>query len=172
VFGSSEPAPGSGSYELARQVGALLARAGLDVITGGYGGVMEGASRGAVETGGSAVGVTTRALAAVRVAPNPYLTKRVDTEDLFDRTRELISRSAGYIILPGKAGTLAELAFLWALDRAGLLGNRPLILLGSSWRRLLDQVGALGILDRSQLEITQLAETPEEAVEMIRSRLK
>jgi len=51
VFGSSEPAAGDPLYEAARRVGSLLAGAGYDVVTGGYGGVMEGASRGAVEAG-------------------------------------------------------------------------------------------------------------------------
>jgi uncharacterized protein (TIGR00725 family) len=58
VFGSSEPKPGSEAYETARAVGRLLASRGARVANGGYGGVMEGASRGAAETNGAVVGVT------------------------------------------------------------------------------------------------------------------
>ena len=57
VFGSSEPLPGQTRYESARALGDGLARAGFGVVTGGYGGVMEAASRGAREAGGTATGV-------------------------------------------------------------------------------------------------------------------
>lgn len=172
VFGSSEPPEGSAPYELARKVGSLLARSGFVVITGGYGGVMEAASRGAVEAGGECIGVTTRAFRASRTSPNRFLTTHVEEIGLFERTRELIERSDGYIILPGKSGTLAELTFLWALHRAHLLGSRPIVLLGSPWRRYVDQVEALGLVDRDQIAITKIADDAERAVEAIRKGLE
>ncbi|HZI94324.1 MAG TPA: LOG family protein [Patescibacteria group bacterium] len=171
VFGSSDPIETDPLYETARQVGRLLARSGFVVVTGGYAGVMEAASRGALEAGGTTLGITTRALSPLRAAPNPYLTLHLEEADLFDRTRELIGRSAGYIILPGKAGTLAELTFLWALNRARLLQDRPIVLLGASWRSYLEQVATLALVDRREIEITHVAATPEEAVDMIRSRI-
>ena len=168
VFGSSDPLEGEPLYALGRQVGHLLASEGFVVVTGGYGGVMEAASRGAVEAGGEAYGVTVRALTALRAAPNRYLTRHVEAEDLFDRTRELIRSSGGYIILPGKAGTLAELTFLWALNRAQLLRSRPIVLLGSSWQSFLEQVAKLEMVDRGEIDITMVARSAEEAVRMIR----
>ncbi len=74
VFGSSEPLEGEPLYEQARRVGALLAAAGYRVVTGGYGGVMEGASRGAIERGGEAIGVVCGAVFPAR-SPNRYLTE-------------------------------------------------------------------------------------------------
>lgn len=167
VFGSSDPSESDADYALARRLGGLLGAAGFLVVTGGYGGVMEAASRGAVEAGGRALGITARALAPLRASPNRWLTEHFEAEDLFDRTRELMHRSHGYIILPGKAGTLAELTFLWALHRARLLGDRPIVLLGAPWRGFLQQVGALNLLDGAQLEITHVAATPEEAVALV-----
>ncbi len=168
VFGSSEPDEGSAAYAEARAVGRLLATHGYLVVTGGYGGVMEAASRGALEAGGRTLGITTRALSPLRREPNPYLSEHREEPGLFERTRELIDRSAGYIILPGKAGTLAELTFLWALHRARLLGDRPIVLIGAVWSRLLDLLGGQGLLDRPQLDITRVVSTPDEAVEVIR----
>lgn len=149
-------------------MGSLLARAGFLVVTGGYSGVMEAASRGAVEAGGAALGITSRALTPLRASHNRYLTRHLEEEGLSERMRELIRHSAGYIILPGKAGTLAELTFLWALHRARLLGDRPIVLLGDPWERYLEQLVALDLLDPEQAEITRVAATPEEAVELIR----
>ena len=47
VFGSSRPAEGHGDYAEAVELGRALAEARFAVCTGGYGGVMEGVSRGA-----------------------------------------------------------------------------------------------------------------------------
>lgn len=172
VFGSSEPVDGSPLYEQARRVGSLLAREGLAVVTGGYGGVMEAASRGAVESGGRAMGITTRDFGHLRAGPNQYLTDHLETEDLYDRTRELISRCAGYIILEGKAGTLAELTFLWALHRARLLGDKPIVLLGAFWKAFLEDVETSGLLERSQSAATRITRSPEEAVGAVTEHLQ
>jgi len=169
VFGSSEPAPGEPAYEIARRVGRLLAEAGYDVVNGGYGGVMEAASRGAREAGGRAVGITTHAFSRGR--GNSFLAEELPEEDLYLRTRTLIETSAAYIILPGKAGTLAELAFLWALQRARLLAGKPVVLLGPFWRGFVDQLLERELLEPSQAAATAHAASPEEAVSMIRSQV-
>ena len=56
VFGSARTLAGTPVYELAREVGRLLAEAGYAVITGGGPGVMEAANRGCQEGGGLSVG--------------------------------------------------------------------------------------------------------------------
>ena len=169
VFGSSEPLPGSPLYESAREVGRCLARAGLLVLTGGYGGVMEGASRGATEAGGRAIGVVCD-IFPDRSA-NRYLSETVHSRDLHERTRLLVERAAGFIVLEGKAGTLAELALLWALHRAGCLDRRPVVLLGDRWRALVRHLDRSGQLEAAQLEITHHARNPEEAVIVLRQAL-
>ncbi|HKZ68790.1 MAG TPA: hypothetical protein VJ020_01840, partial [Anaerolineales bacterium] len=58
VFGGSAPKPASEPYVEAVAMGRFLAEAGYTVATGGYTGVMEGASRGAAEAGGHVIGVT------------------------------------------------------------------------------------------------------------------
>lgn len=170
VFGSSEPLPGEPLYETARAVGRGLARAGFRVVTGGYGGVMEGASRGALEQGGSTLGVTC-SLFEDR-APNVYLTRVVETPDLYQRQRVLVESSSGYVILRGKSGTLAEAFLVWALHRSGSLVGRPVVLLGDSWARLLRELADAGILEGPELRITQVVRTPEEAVQTMKERLE
>jgi uncharacterized protein (TIGR00730 family) len=166
VFGSSEARPGDTVYELSKQVGSLLAEAGFGVVNGGYGGVMEACSLGARESGGMAIGIT--CLDFRRGAGNKYLTEERPAADLFGRTRSLIDLSAAYIILPGKAGTLAELAFLWALLRGGLLVRKPVVLLGEFWNGLLEDLQERGLLEAAQAAATGYASTPEEAVGYIR----
>ncbi len=56
VFGSSRAAPESPTYNLARELGAALARRGAEVRCGGYAGVMAGVAEGARAAGGRVVG--------------------------------------------------------------------------------------------------------------------
>jgi len=165
VFGSSEPRPGDEAYRTAQRVGELLATAGCGVVTGGYGGVMEAASRGAREAGGLAIGVPCGTFEGR--SANPWVSDVVPANDLYDRTRELIERAAGYIVLPGKAGTLAELTFLWALDRAGCLDGRPVVLLGAVWPSLIELLERNSMLESDQLRHTHPVDTPEQALETL-----
>jgi uncharacterized protein (TIGR00730 family) len=165
VFGSSEPVDGDPLYALARDVGRKLGEAGHEVVTGGYGGVMEAASRGAREAGAPTFGVLCDVFRAR--TGNAWLVETRATPDLYARTRELVERSGAFIVLPGKAGTLAELGFLWALHRAGCLRREPVILLGDGWDAYLRHIVEAGMLDESQREVTHLARSPEEALEFV-----
>lgn len=162
VFGSADASEGDPLYELARRVGTLLVESGYGVLTGGYGGVMEGASRGCAEAGGAAVGVTCAIFAGRE--PNRFLAERRETADLVARTGALVDAACGYIVLHGKSGTLAELTLVWALHRAGSLGPRPVVLLGDAWRPFLHHLVRGAMIEDDQLAITRVAEGPEDAV--------
>jgi len=169
VFGSSEVVPGDAAWEDARRVGELLAHEGFRVFNGGYGGVMEACSLGAAAAGGAAIGIT--CLSFDRGRGNRHLTEEHPSPDLFERTRSLIEPCAAYIILPGKAGTLAELAFLWALQRGGLLGRRPVVLLGGFWDGFVQHLLERGLLEPAQAAATMHAATAEEAVRIVRHQV-
>lgn len=162
VFGSSEPPEGDPIYEAARATGRLLALAGYAVATGGYGGVMEGASRGAAEAGGRTIGVTCEIFPERRA--NRWLGERRPTRDLYERQRVLVEIACGYVVLPGKSGTLAELTLVWALHRAGSLPRRPVVLLGAGWVHFLRHLVQGSMIEPEQLAITRAVATPEEAV--------
>jgi len=166
VFGSSEPPAGHAGYEAARRVGRLLASRGFAVLNGGYGGVMEGASRGAREGGGEAIGVTTDEFAR-RGGGNAYLSREIREPDLLLRTRTLLQLADAFVVLPGKSGTWAELFLVWALHRADLLGPRPVVLLGSGWEAAVAALEGWGILEPDHREVVRLAATPEETVALV-----
>src|SRR3990172_5023246 len=87
VFGSSRPAAGSDAYETARRLGAALARAGFIVASGGYGGVMEGVSRGAREAGGKTIGVTA---AVFRSQANAWVEEEIRVATWHERLLKLV----------------------------------------------------------------------------------
>lgn len=167
VFGSSETAPTDPLYQQARRLGGLLARTGFLVVTGGYGGVMEAASLGAREAGGAALGVVCEGWTERGRTPNAYLSEQVAAPDLHERTRGLVERAHAFVVLPGKSGTLAELTLLWALHRAGALGERPIVLLGSPWPPLLRHLVEWNMLELAELRVTRVVETPEDAAALL-----
>jgi len=103
--------------------------------------------------------------------PNPYLSETVGSRDLYERTRLLVDRADGYVVLAGQAGTLAELAWVWALARAGCLPARPVVALGAPWPDLLDLLERRDMLDPIAREMTERADDPNEAVAILRSRI-
>jgi len=108
-------------YEQAREVGLCLARAGAIVLTGGLGGVMEAACRGAREAGGLTVGILpgedTR-------AANRYVWLPIATGMGQARNVILILSASAVVAIAGEAGTLSEIALALKL-------GRPVVALGS-----------------------------------------
>ena len=107
--------------ECAHAVGRLLAEAGCAVVTGGLGGVMEAASRGAREAGGTTLGILPTA------SPhdaNDHVSLAVATGMGDARNAIIANTAAGFIAVGGSYGTLSEIAF--ALKR-----GKPVACLGS-----------------------------------------
>jgi uncharacterized protein (TIGR00725 family) len=130
VFGSSLPLEGSAPYEEAREVGREIARRGMRVVCGGYGGVMEAACRGASEAGGRSLGV----LLAGRGEGNRWLTENAREPDLPARLRRLRNESTSWIFLPHGLGTMLELVWMAESVVKEDAAPRPFVLLGDFWR--------------------------------------
>jgi hypothetical protein len=75
---------------------------------------MEAVSRGVKEAGGEVIGITLKYFDETR-PKNPYLTKRIQTPDLFERLKKLIVGSEIFIAQTGSLGTLNEIFMVWAL---------------------------------------------------------
>lgn len=137
IFGSSRTEPGSVPWGEAERAGARCARTGLTVVTGGYGGSMEAASKGAAGEGGRVVGVTAGGLFRSRTGANPHVTHEIAAQSITDRIGILTEIARGALVLPGSIGTTAELVIAWNINdiarRHG--GNRfPTVAVGEEWR--------------------------------------
>ena len=107
IFGSARFEEDNEYYHQAREMGARVAKAGFNVVTGGGPGVMEAASRGAKDVGGTAIGVNIEL--PFEQKPNPFLDVWVDIKYFFVRKVLLFKYSVGFVIMPGGLGTLDEL---------------------------------------------------------------
>lgn len=95
------------TVRLAEEVGAMVAQRGGILYTGGLGGVMEAAARGARGTGGITVGILPGATAS---DANPYVTIPVVTGMGHARNVILVRSSEVLIAISGSHGTLSEIA--------------------------------------------------------------
>jgi uncharacterized protein (TIGR00730 family) len=168
VFGSARVREGSPEYEEAYRLGRLLGERGDELITGGYGGAMGAASRGAREAGGHVLGVTMKPWAD-RIQPNEYLTEERAAESLYARIEGLVEGDV-LIALSGGAGTLAEVAIAWNLHQMGLVSTKPIILVGERWARMLEAFRELLIVDEHDLDMLTFVPTVDDAVEVMGKR--
>jgi len=138
VFGSSRPREGDADYEEARTLGRALAKHGFSVCSGGYGGVMEAASRGAKEAGGKTTGVTADFFKNAKL--NAFIDVEVRMKTWEERLFELIRRADGFVACKGGTGTLVELAVVWEMLNKSVMPGKPFAVLGDFWQPVLDRV--------------------------------
>jgi uncharacterized protein (TIGR00725 family) len=110
-------------YELARAVGREAALRGWVVITGGLGGVMEGAARGAFEAEGLTLGILP---GGDRGQANPYIKIAVATNMHHARNSIIAHTADALIAVDGEHGTLSEIAL-------GLKLGTTVVGLRTSW---------------------------------------
>ena len=173
VFGSARFPEDHTAYELGRETGHALARAGYTVMTGGGPGIMEAANRGARDAGGYSVGCNIE-LHTEQVA-NPYLDLQLDFEHFFVRKVMLVKFSSAFVILPGGYGTLDEIFETLNLIETRKIQCFPLVIMGTEyWREMIDfmqnklvRSGAISPEVAEQLLVT---DDPGEMVDYIRNR--
>lgn len=167
IYGSSATEPDSQHWRDAEMAGARCARAGLGVVTGGYGGTMEAASRGASQAGGRVIGVTAPDLFRTRFGPNGFVGQEMEARTLAERIGLLTEVANGAIVLPGSIGTAAELVMAWNSNHISRLGGGvrfPTAVVGPAWAEvcevLTSRIGAVAA-------DVECVDTPDEAVTWI-----
>jgi uncharacterized protein (TIGR00730 family) len=137
VFGSARFREDNPWYQLARDVGAGIAKAGFTIMTGGGPGIMEAANRGARDAGGLSVGCNITL--PHEQQPNPYLDRFVEFRYFFVRKVMLVKYSHAFVVMPGGFGTLDELFEAATLIQTRKIEQFPLVLMGCDyWRPLVD----------------------------------
>ncbi len=101
-------------YEIAREVGRLIAKAGAILICGGKGGVMEAACLGAVEEKGLTIGILPSA--DIKEA-NEYVQIPIATGMGMGRNVIIAQTAQAFIAVDGQYGTLSEIAFALQLGK-------------------------------------------------------
>jgi len=164
IFGGSKCGEKTEEYQQAMEIGSRLAEAGFTICTGGYLGVMEAASRGAREKGGRVFGIV---MNQFKSEPNRYLTDKVASAHFYERLQNLITRSVGFIALRGGMGTVTEISLVWNKMQTRVLEPRPLVLLGSSWKNVVEAWKENLVVSNSDIALLDFADTAEQACNIV-----
>lgn len=170
VFGSARLQASNPYYKSARILGRRIAEAGFGVMTGGGGGIMEAANRGAKDAHGLSVGCNI--VLPEEQKPNQYMDRYITFNHFYVRKVMLIRYSQGFVIFPGGFGTLDELAETITLIQTGKLHRFPVVLFGcdfwqnfSNWLR--EKWLALGTIDASDLSLFHVTDSIDDVMKIL-----
>ncbi|MBT8342420.1 MAG: TIGR00730 family Rossman fold protein [Desulfatitalea sp.] len=171
IFGSARTRPDDPIYQKAVQIAGLLVNNGFSVITGGGGGVMEAANKGAAQAGGPSVGLNIKL--PFEQKPNAYADIQVEFNYFFIRKVMFLKYASAYLAMPGGFGTLDEIFEVMTLIQTKRVKPFPIILVGSDyWSGLLtwikERLRAAGMISPDDLDIIQLIDDPEQVVATIK----
>lgn len=172
IFGSARTKPGSPYYNLASEIASLMVKNEFAVITGGGGGIMEAANKGATEAGGTSVGLNITL--PFEQEPNPYSNVKLQFNYFFVRKVMFVKYAMAYIILPGGFGTLDELFESVTLIQTQRIKPLPVVLVGTSfWGGLVEWIKDTMLPEKNispkDLDIFKMTDDPEEVLSIIQS---
>ena len=146
VFGSARTPPEHAHYQLLREVGAGLGRAGYAVITGGGAGLMEAANRGAQDVGALSIGCNIELPHEQEM--NPYVDISLRFRHFFARKVMFVRYARAFVIGPGGFGTLDELFEALTLIQTRTISHFPVILVGDGeWDGLVGWLRSRALAD-------------------------
>jgi uncharacterized protein (TIGR00730 family) len=143
------------------------------VCTGGGGGIMEAANRGASEAGGKTIGLNIGL--PHEQQPNPYVTRELTFEFHYFFMRKLwfAHLARALVVFPGGFGTLDELTEILTLMQTRKVDRRiPVVLYGSSyWNEIInfDALVRHGMINREDLALFQFADEPATALGLLQA---
>lgn len=159
--------------DTAYELGALLAKEGITVVTGaGSIGLMRRVEDGALEAGGNAIGVIPRFMVE-QGWHHTELTELRITESMHERKQMMADLSDAVIALPGGCGTIEELSEIITWKQLGLYLN-PIVILNINgyYDHFIAQLQTAieeNFMSELHGSIWSVATSPAEALEIIRN---
>jgi|TARA_B100001971_G_C18221288_1_gene557379 uncharacterized protein (TIGR00730 family) len=172
IFGSARIKPDDPIYQKAEKIAALFVKNKFAVITGGGGGVMEAANKGATEAGGQSIGLNI--VLPWEQKPNLYSNIKLEFKYFFIRKVMFIKYATAYIIMPGGFGTLDELFESVTLIQTQRIKPLPVIMVGTDyWDGLKSWIESRLLVKEKMIspndfEILQVMDDPEKIVKAVK----
>jgi uncharacterized protein (TIGR00730 family) len=172
IFGSARIQPTDPYYQKTIEIASLLAENGFAIITGGGGGIMEAANKGAAEKNGRSVGLNITLPMEQR--PNDYSNKKVEFKYFFVRKVMFVKYAMAYVVMPGGFGTLDEMFEAVTLIQTKRVKPFPVILFGSEyWGGLVEWIRARllenQMISPYDLDILTVTDDPQDILRMVKN---
>lgn len=174
-FGSARFDENNIYYKQAYNLSFKLANKGYNIMSGGAGGIMEAANKGAYESArAESIGLNIQ-IEHEQVG-NSFTTKDMTFEYFFTRKVMLIKYSFAYIVFPGGFGTLDELFETITLAKTKKINKISIFLVGTKyWRPLYDFIQKTMLENKtvtaSEIEIITLTDDIDKITEQIDAKL-
>ncbi|MHC4216604.1 MAG: LOG family protein, partial [Planctomycetota bacterium] len=171
IFGSARITPEDKYYKLAQATACEIAKAGFAVITGGGGGIMEAANKGATEGGGKSVGLNIEL--PMEQIPNKYQNLSLHFRYFFCRKVMFLKYANGFVVMPGGYGTMDEFFESCVLIQTLKQAHFPVILMGSEfWGGLVDwmkdqMLNKNDYISPEDLDVFSVVDEPAKVAEVI-----
>jgi hypothetical protein len=174
IFGSARLTAADPYYQKAEDIAARCVQNNFAVITGGGGGIMEAANKGARKAGGISAGLNIQL--PFEQEPNKYANVRLEFKYFFVRKVMFVKYSLAYIVMPGGFGTLDELFEAVTLIQTRRIKPFSVILVGSEfWGGLVtwikDTLVAQKRISPQDMDIIEVMDDPAEIVRSVSRRL-
>ncbi len=171
IFGSAREQEGTPYYDLTVATAREIGKAGFAVITGGGGGLMEAANRGALDAGVKSVGLNIELPHEQK--PNKYQNLSLTFRYFFCRKVMFVKYAHGFVVMPGGFGTMDEFFESLVLIQTLKQVYFPVVCMGSEfWKELFDWIdkamlGDNQYIDPEDKKLFCLTDDPEEAARII-----
>ncbi len=166
-FGCACGEPGEPLFDSAFEVARAVAGTKRTVVNGGGPGVMLAATLGANEGSGQTTVVYYRPELAVgfkgEVAAN-LADESFEEANYVDRTKKLLELGDAYIVFNGGTGTISEFAMAWGLARLYFGHHKPLLLYGSFWPQLIDDIQKHLLIRPEEVEVITFVNSPAQVL--------
>jgi len=133
IFGSARTKKEDKYYQIAYEIATLLSKEGYAIITGGGGGIMEAANKGAKNF---SVGLNIQLPEEQKT--NPFVKISLHFKYFFIRKVSFMKYSVGFIVMPGGFGTLDELSEALCLVQTKTIDKFPIVLFGTDFFKPLE----------------------------------
>ena len=175
IFGSARVKPDDPQYKKAEKIASLLAKNNFAVMTGGGGGIMEAANKGAAEAGGISAGLNIRL--PFEQKPNPYANIQVEFKYFFTRKVMFVKYAGAYVVMPGGFGTLDELFEAITLMQTHRIRPLPIIMVGTEyWSGIIEwikkQLLEEQMISPEDMDIFKVIDEPEAVVRAVSEAMK
>ena len=173
IYGSARLKKGEKVYEEIYDLAKRIGQHGYDIITGGGPGLMEAANYGhtAGDVKGQSESIGLRIELSFEQDVNEYVEVQKNFERFAERLETFAKLSNVFIISPGGVGTMLELFYTWQLVQVKKMEYKPIILVGTMWRRLIywviDYALKDGLISASDFDYIYIAKNNKEAMKII-----